>query len=115
MTWHKLPKGGFTGIDWAKPDATNGFDPYLVWAEAGRFAGYGGAQPKWLPVAIELSPGVSIAQFIGAASPQWLHVPPVYTSSAAPTGLRFCTARVKPAFFKHIQPGGNLHALVKRL
>lgn len=115
MTWHKLPKGGFTGIDWGKPDATNGFDPYLVWAETDGFAGYGGMQPKWLPLAIELSPGVSIAQFIGAASPQWLHVPPVYTSSAAPAELRYCTARVRPAFFKHIQPGGSLHALVKRM
>jgi hypothetical protein len=115
MTWHKLPKGGFTGIDWGKPDATKGFDPYLVWAEADSFAGYGGTQPKWLAVAIELNPGVSIAQFISAASPQWLHVPPVYTSSAAPVGLRYCTARVKPAFFKHIQPGGSLHALVRRL
>ncbi|MGH8758522.1 MAG: hypothetical protein ACREVW_03285, partial [Burkholderiales bacterium] len=115
MSWTKLPKGGFTGIDWAKPDATNGFDPYLVWAEADRFAGYGDKQPKWLPVAIELSPGTSIAHFISVASPQWLHVPPVYTSSAAPVGLRYCTARVRPAFFKHIQPGGSLHALVKRL
>ena len=115
MTWNKLPKGGFTGIDWAKPDATSGFDPYLVWAETDHFAGYGDKQPKWLPLAIELSPGISIAHFIGAASPQWLHVPPVYTSSAAPVGLRYCTARVRPAFFKHIQPGGSLHALVKRL
>ena len=115
MNWHKLPKGRFTGIDWAKPDATKGFDPYLVWAEADSFAGYGGTQPKWLPVAIELHPGVSIAHFIGAASPQWLHVPPVYTSRAAPAGLRYCTARVKPAFFRHIQPGGSLHALVRRL
>lgn len=115
MLWSKLPKGGFTGIDWSQPGATNGFDPYLVWAEADEFAGYGDKQPKWLPVAIELSAGTSIAQFIGAASPLWLHVPPVYTSSAAPAGLRYCTARVRPAFFKHIQPGGSLHALVKRL
>ena len=115
MNWNHLPRGCFTGIDWAKPDATNGFDPYLVWAEADRFAGYGDKQPKWLPVAIELSSGISIAHFIGAASPQWLHVPSVYTSSAAPAGLRYCTARVRPAFFKHIQPGGSLHALVKRL
>ncbi len=114
MTWSKLPTGGFTGIDWAQPGATEGYDPYLVWAEADRFAGYGGKQPNWLPLAIELSPGTRIAQFIDAGSPQWLHVPPVYTSVAAPVGLRFCTARVKPAFFKHIQPGGKLHALVQR-
>ncbi len=114
MSWSKLPIGGFTAIDWAQPGATDGFDPYLVWAEADQFAGYGGKQPKWLPLAIELSPGTSIAEFIGAGSPQWLQVPAVYTSVAAPVGLRFCTARVKPAFFQHIEPGGRLHALVQR-
>lgn len=115
MTWRKLPKGGFTGIDWAKPGATDGFDPYLIWAEADNFAGYGDKQPKWLPIALELTSGTSIAQLIAAASNKWLHVPPVYASNALPSGFRFCTARVKPAFFKHIQPGGNLHALIERL
>lgn len=115
MFWTPLPKGGFTGIDWSKPDATTGFDPYLIWAEADNFAGYGLSKPpKWLPLLIELAPGVSVAQFKAAASPKWLHVPPVYTSPAAPTGLRYCTARVRPAFFKHIRVGGSLHALVKR-
>lgn len=115
MSWTKLPKGEFTGIDWAKPNATNGFDPYLVWAEADNFSGYGNKRPRWLPVAIELKPGTTVQQLIAAASPKWLHVPPVYTSSAAPKGLRFCTARVRPAFFKQLQPGGSLHALVLRL
>jgi hypothetical protein len=115
MNWTKLPTGEFTGIDWAKPNATNGFDPYLIWAEADNFSGYGDKPPKWLPIAIELTTGTTVQQFIAAASPKWLHVPPVYTSSAAPRGLRFCTARVRPAFFKHLQPGGSLHALVLRL
>lgn len=115
MKWTALPKGSFTGIDWAKPGATTGFDPYLIWAETDRFAGYDDKHPKWLPIAVELNAGTSIAQFIAAASHKWLHVPPIYTSSSAPSGLRFCTARVKPAFFKQIQPGGSLHALVKRL
>ena len=115
MKWTPLPTGGFTGIHWARPGATDGADPYLVWAETDQFAGYGGKQPRWLPIALELNPGVSIARFVAAASPKWLHVPPVYTSSAAPAGLRFCTARVRPAFFRHIGPGGDLHAMVKRL
>ena len=115
MTWTPLPTGGFTGIDWSKPSATDGADPYLVWAEADQFAGYEGKQPKWLPIAVELHAGTSIADFIAAASPKWLHVPPVYTSSAAPAGLRFCTARVRPPFFRHIGRGGSLHAFVKRL
>ncbi|UUZ77639.1 hypothetical protein LP414_11355 [Polaromonas sp. P1(28)-13] len=110
-----LPQGGFTGIDWAKPGATSGFDPYLIWAEADNFAGYGlDKPPKWLPLLIELAPDVSVAQLKAASSPKWLYVPPVYTSSAAPVGLRYCTARVRPAFFKHIRTGGSLHALVQR-
>lgn len=115
MKWTALPKGSFTGIDWSKPGATTDFDPYLIWAETDRFAGYGDKEPKWLPIALELTVGTSVAQLVAAASHKWLHVPPVYTANAAPSGLRFCTARVKPAFFKQIQPGGSLHALVKRL
>lgn len=115
MTWTPLPKGSFSGIDWAKPGSTTGFDPYLIWAEADSFAGYGAKKPpKWLPVLIELTQGTSIAQLLAAASPAWLDVPPVYTSAAAPVGLRFCTARIKPAFFKHIRPSGSLHGLVQR-
>lgn len=115
MHWTPLPQGGFTGINWAAPGATAGFDPYLIWAEADNFAGYGLSKPpKWLPLLVELAPGVSVAQLLAAASPVWLYVPPVYNSAAAPTGLRYCTARVRPAFFKHIQPGGSLHALVQR-
>ena len=115
MTWSKLPKGEFTGINWALPNATDGFDPYLIWAETDSFAGYGDTQPKWLPIAIELTRGTTVRQFIAAGSLKWLDVPPVYASAAvAPTGLRFCTARVKPQFFKAIQPGGSLHALVQR-
>jgi len=115
MTWTKLPKGEFTGIDWDKPGATAGFDPYLIWAETDDFSGYGDKRPKWLPVAIELTAGTTVQELIAAASTKWLHVPPVYTSRAAPAGLKFCTARVKPAFFRHLQPGGRLHALVLRL
>ncbi|MDQ3270574.1 MAG: hypothetical protein M3Q12_00195, partial [Pseudomonadota bacterium] len=114
MSWTKLPTGEFTGIDWAKPGATKGFDPYLVWAEADDFSGYGDKRPKWLPIAIELTPGTTVQQLLDAASGKWLHVPPAYTGRAAPAGLKFCTARVRPAFFKHIQPGGRLRALVLR-
>lgn len=115
MDWTRLPKGCFTGIEWALPDATRGYDPYLIWSESDRFAGYGGQVPRWLPVAIELRQGVTIAQFLAAGSRRWLHVPPVYTSTTAPAGLRFLTARVRPAFFQAIQPGGPLHPLLERL
>jgi hypothetical protein len=115
MSWTPLPTGTFTGIDWAQPGATRGFDPYLIWAEADQFAAYGGATPVWLPVALELKPGKTIAQLLQATSRQWLQVPPVYTSAAAPAGLRFCTGRVRPRFFQALRPGGELHAIVKRL
>ncbi|HSV51025.1 MAG TPA: hypothetical protein VLJ57_02830 [Burkholderiaceae bacterium] len=114
MKWTKLPKGKFTGIDWAKPGATAGFDPYLIWAEADQFAGYGKHQPQWLSLILQLTPGTSVAQLTAAASPKWLHIAPVYTSVAAPAGLRFCTARVRPAFFKELRQGGVIHGLVKR-
>lgn len=113
--WAPLPRGTFTGIDWGPRDATSGYDPYLVWAECDRFAALGSKPPQWLPVAIELNPGVSIQQLVEAGSHAWLRVPPVYTSPVAPAGLRFCTARVGPAFFRALQPGGGLHALVQRL
>jgi hypothetical protein len=115
MTWTHLPTGRFTGIDWAKPRATAGMDPYLVWAEADQFAGYGDDHPRWLPIALELHANCSIAQLTAAASARWLTVPAVYTSGCAPAGLRFCTARVRPKFFAEIAKGGRLHPIVKRL
>lgn len=114
-SWQPLPRGCFTNIDWAAHDATRGYDPYLIWAESDRFAGYGDKIPRWLPVAIELRAGVTITQFIAAGSSRWLRVPSVYTSSTAPTGLRFCTAQVRPEFFRAIQPGGPLYLLLQRL
>jgi hypothetical protein len=128
MSWSQLPTGKFTGIDWASPGATDGCDPYLVWAEADRFAGYTvknevrhkvagkhkDAQPKWLPIVLELKPGNTIAGLLTVSSRQWLTVPAVYTSATAPAGLLFCTARVKGEFFRRIQPGGSLHGVVLR-
>ena len=115
MSWSQLPTGEFTGIDWGRPGATNGFDPYLVWAEADRFAGYKGKKPIWLPVVLELKPGNTVVQLLAASSRQWLTVPAVYTSAAAPSGLLFCSARVKREFFRRIRPGGNLHDVVLRV
>lgn len=112
MHWTPLPKGGFSGRDWSRPDATSGFDPYLVWAEADNFAGYGlNAPPKWIPLLIELAPRASVAQLKAASSSKWLHVPPVYEATE---GLRYCTARVRPEFFRHIRSGGSLHRIVQR-
>lgn len=112
--WTALPRGAFSGIDWGAPGAADGFDPYLVWAEACRFAGYHLPEPPhWLPVLVELAIGCSIADFVQAGSPEWLRVSDVYLSDA-PAGLRFCTAQIGHGFFAAIAPGGSLHGKVVR-
>lgn len=117
MRWTALPRGPFSGVNWAAPGAADGFDPYLVWAEADRFAGYGfrGRRlPRWLPVLLELAPSTTIAQLLALASRSWLRVPGVYGGASAPPGLRFCTARIRPQFFRAIAPGGVLAGHVRR-
>ncbi|MEO7390897.1 MAG: hypothetical protein ABIU58_01905 [Ramlibacter sp.] len=116
MDWTPLPKGSFTGIDWSADGASTGHDPYLIWAETDQFAGYGlKRRPDWMPLLIELTPGTTVQQLVSASSKDWLCVPGVYTSGVAPRGFRYCTARVRPRFFKAIQAGGRLHALVGRV
>ncbi len=114
MAWSRLPTGSFTGIDWSRDGATNGFDPYLVWAEADRFSGYHQQPDRWLPGMVELHAGWTIARFIAAASPHAVRVREVFTSRAAPAGLRFCSVQVSRRFFQEIRPGGRLHEVVKR-
>ncbi len=113
--WAPLPTGAFTGIDWSAPGAINGQDPYLAWAEADRFAGYRvkpkGKPPKWLPIIIELSPGASVTALVAASSTRWMQVPRVYLNLPE---LRFCTAHVKPTFFKKLRSEPRLSALVRR-
>src|SRR6187551_2538646 len=104
MGWSQLPTGAFTGIDWSRPGATDGFDPYLVWAETDQFAGYDGKPGKWLPGVIELHAGYTVAAFVALAPPRSVRVRKAYTSPAAPAGLRFCTAQVGREFFQEIRP-----------
>ena len=117
MQWIDLPRGAFTDIDWSVKDATKGFDPYLVWAEADRFSGYGyepDQPPIWLPLLIELAVGATIAQLVACASTEWMRVPSVYVSDAAPKGLRFCTARVTPAFYDRLRTSPEFAGLIRR-
>lgn len=114
MTWSKIPRGELTGIDWSAAQAADGYDPYLVWAEASHFAGYKLQKPpSWLPLLIELQERATIAELIAASSPRWLRIPHVYSSSAAPQGLRFCTALAKRKFFDAFH-SGKLRKLIKR-
>jgi hypothetical protein len=117
-TWQPLPRGGFTGTDWSAPGAINRQDPYLAWAEADGFAGYarrhpGHASPamKWLPIAIELAPGADVAALVAASRTRWLQISRVYLSLP---GLRYCSARVSPAFFKQLRQRPALRALIAR-
>jgi hypothetical protein len=115
MAWSPLPQGGFSGIDWGPDGACDGYDPYLVWAEASRFAGYRlKAPPSWLPVLVELAPDCSIGDFERAGSEAWLRVAKVYTSEPELAGLRICAAWIGRSFFAALQPGGVLHDKVKR-
>lgn len=114
MKWDQLPRGLFTGIPWKNAGAADGFDPYLVWAEADRFEGFGGT-PRWLPIALETCSNTTVQQLSQAASRSWLQIPKAYLATQEPWNhLRFCTARVRPEFFKHIESGGKLHGLVLR-
>lgn len=114
--WRPLPKGLFTGIEWSTPGALDGQDPYLAWAEVDGFAGYRlrgeQAVPRWLPIVIELSPQSDVAALMGASSISWLQVPAVY---AQVPGLRFCSARVRPAFFTYLRTRPGLRQLVQRI
>ena len=116
LQWSTLPRGIVTGFNWSDGQVARGVDPYLVWAEASYFSGYGAApeQIKWLPLLIELAEGVSIQQLSDASSRQWLKLPAAYLSGAAPDGLRFCTARVSRLFFDELRRNGSLRALIRR-
>ncbi|WP_372656854.1 hypothetical protein [Hydrogenophaga sp.] len=116
--WKPLPKGGFTGTVWSAPGATNGQDPYLIWAEADRFAGYhfghgrgSDTQPKWLPIVIELTALADVPALVAASSTAWLQIPQVYLNVP---GLRFCSARVKPKFFARLRSDPSLRGLIAR-
>ena len=106
MKWTTLPKGRFTGKHWAQPGATDGFDPYLVWAEASQFAGYADHSPRWLTLVLELTTGTSVAQLQAAASAKWLQGPPVYTSADAP-GCAFARRRSGQVFSSTSGPANH--------
>ena len=106
MTWTPLPRGAFTGIDWSARGAATGMDPYLAWAEASAFSGYGyahGALPHQLPLLIEIRPGKTIRDLENASQRHWLTIPAAYRDTDAPAGLRYCTALVRHEFFREFR------------
>jgi hypothetical protein len=114
-SWQPLPKGDFTGTRWSQPGAIDGQDPYLAWAEADHFAGYsernGTKPPKWLPVVIELAAPADIPALVAASSTRWLQISQVYLTVP---GLRYCSARVKPAFFNQLRRRPAFKAMIQR-
>jgi hypothetical protein len=116
LRWKPLPDGSFTGTQWRRPGAIDGQDPYLVWAEADNFAGYaqrhqGHGKIKWLPIVIELAADASVPALVDASDTSWLQIPRVYLSVP---GLRYCSARVKPAFFEHLRRRPVFKQLIAR-
>jgi hypothetical protein len=115
--WQPLPKGALTGTDWSQPGAIDGEDPYLIWAESDHFAGYrlghGHKPPKFVPIVIELTAQASVRDLVNASSTRWLQVPQVYVQVNLPA-LRYCTARVSKAFFKHLRHNAHLRSLIQR-
>ncbi|QCB45786.1 hypothetical protein [Hydrogenophaga sp. PAMC20947] len=114
--WKPLPQGGFTGTHWRRSGAIDGQDPYLVWAEADDFAGYAQrhrrhGKIKWLPIAIELAANATVSALVDASHTRWLQIPQVYLSVP---GLRYCSARVKPAFFEHLRKRPAFKQLIER-
>jgi hypothetical protein len=107
MNWTPLPTGEFTGIAWSRPEEASGMDPYLAWLEAIGFTrsvpGRTGTLPQQLPLIIELQPGKTVADLAAASAAEWLSIPAVYTDPGSPAGLRYCTARVKPQFFREFR------------
>lgn len=114
--WRPLPRGGFTGTHWRRSGAIDGQDPYLVWAEADDFAGYaqrhrGHGKIKWLPIVIELAANATVQALVDASQTRWLQIPQVYLTVP---GLRFCSARVRPAFFEHLRERPAFKRLIER-
>lgn len=113
--WQRLAPGCFTGIEWSKPGALVGIDPYLVWAETTSLARRAGEARDDLMVMLELADGVSVAELIKRAKKGLLQVPPIYHDRELGARLRHCSARVTPAFFRAMAPGGPLQGSVTRV
>jgi len=116
LPWLPLPKGAVTGIQWSAPQAIDGADPYLAWAESDRFSGYRfdpGAEtpPRWLPIVIELAADAEVIDLVRASQTGWLQIPPVYLGRP---GLRFCSARAGKGFFTALRQQPRLRHLVQR-
>ena len=121
--WTPPGPGSFTGIDYNRPGAADGLDPYLVWSDVGGFAnlrkpgqtrGDSGHIPVWLPVLIELAPLAKLADLLTPERAKSLVVEAAYLQRAATDAAQVVPARAKRAFFIEFATG-RLLALVQRI
>jgi Subtilase family len=121
--WTPPGVGSFTGIDYNIPGAADGLDPYLVWSDVGGFAnlrkpgqkaGDTSHIPTWLPILVELAPGVRLDALLTPERVNFLDVEPAYLRRAADDTLRILPARATRAFFADLN-SGRLLALVDRI
>jgi hypothetical protein len=121
--WTPPGRGSFTGIDYNRPGAADGLDPYLVWSDVGGFAnlrrpgqkaGDTSHIPTWLPILVELAPGARLADLLTPELTKFLHVEPAYLRQANTETLHIFPARVTPEFFAEFV-SGRLLTLINRI
>lgn len=112
-----------SGLDWTSDGPLSKADPYLAWADATAYASYRlpsvPGEDSWWLVLIELAAGTGdqspLQRLLDSSSKDWLQVPEVFVDlDAKGKGFLYCTARVKPPFFKSVLAGGSLADIVLR-
>jgi hypothetical protein len=121
--WTPPGLGSFTGIDYNRPGAADGLDPYLVWSDAGGFAnlrkpgqkaGDTSHIPTWLPILLELAPGARLTDLLTPERTKSLNVEPAYLRRADAETLRILPARATRTFFAEFV-SGRLLTLINRI
>jgi hypothetical protein len=114
--------GNFTGIKWSS-NRQGTYDPYLLWAEATGFAGFGGNPADgWLPLVLQvrsdeamhtLQKGVQLRGW-----DKWLRIPSAYFNQVGAVARRrpkFVTALVKERFFTELANSRTLKRRIVRI
>src|SRR5690606_13203986 len=66
---------------------------------------------KWLPIVIKLAADATVQTLVDASQTRWLQIPQVFLNVP---GLRYCSARVKPAFFERLRKRPAFKQLIER-
>ena len=126
LEWSPLPIGSFTGIDYTKPSAAEGLDPYLVWADINGFANLAplmregeeeSREPEWLPVLISLAKDARAADLATPARRELIRVPDAYINSKS-SGFPHPTlvpATIRGGFIAEVRRDARLRASIDRI